>query len=440
MPAAVLILVYLALVLLPLALAAAQGLAPRTPWDELASGLGLLALAMILVEFVLLGRFRAVTAQVGSDTVMRVHQLLARAALVFALAHPFFYVSTLSPAPTWDVTRATVVNWSWPALWPGIVAWLGLAAVVTMALARDVAGYRYEVWRGLHGLGAVLVAGMGVLHALRAGRYSGDDLLGWVWIGGLALALAALAQVYLIAPTLRLRRPWRVAEVAPAALRTWRVRLKPDGPHRMRYRAGQFAWLNIGNSAFSLNENPFSIASAPSQGPELEFLVKELGDFTSRIGEVAPGTRAYVEGPHGHLTLAGHEEAPGIALIAGGVGLAPLLSLLRELQATGDPRPTLLIHANRVQEQIIAPDELEALRRDHGTRVVHVLSEPPEGWTGDTGLVDDALLRREVAEAGRRDWLFVLCGPPAMLRAVEAALIRLGVPANRILSEQFVYE
>jgi len=440
MPAAALIVIYLALVLTPLALAWVQGLAPRTPWDELASGLGLLALAMILVEFVQLGRFRAVTSRVGSDVVMRTHQLLARAALIFALAHPFFYVSPLAPAPDWDTTRRMAVEYSWPAIWPGILAWLGLGAVVAMALARDVAGYRYEIWRFLHGLGAVLVAGAGVLHALRAGRYSADPTLGWVWVAGLVLALAALAQIYLVAPLLRARRRWRVVSVTPAALKTWRLRLRPEGGHRLSYRAGQFAWLNIGHAPFSLNENPFSIASAPSEGPELEFIIKELGDFTDHIGQIAPGTRAYVEGPHGHLTVEGHADAPGIALIAGGVGIAPLLGILRELAATNDPRPTLLIYGNREESQIVCADELQSLARDHGTEILHVLSEPPEGWQGPRGLIDADVLRRHVAEAGRRDWLFVLCGPPPMLRMLEAALIETGVPAHRILSEQFVYD
>jgi predicted ferric reductase len=435
-----LIVIYLALVLTPLGLAWAQGLPVRTAWDELASGLGLVALAMILVEFAQIGRFRAVTARVGSDVVMRSHQLAARVALVFAVLHPFFYVSAMGDPPAWDTTRQTAISQSWRALWPGILAWLGLGMVVTMALARDVAGYRYEIWRGLHGLGAVLVAGGGVLHALRAGRYSGDDLLGLVWIGGLGLALAALATVYVLAPALRAQRPWRVRSVSRAARRTWRLRLAPEGAHRLRYRAGQFAWLTIGRGPFSLSDNPFSIASAPSQGRELEFVIKELGDMTDRIGELAPGTRVYVDGAHGHLTLTGQEDAPGVALIAGGVGIAPLLGILREMAAGGDPRPSLLIYANRIPEQIVCDDELQALARDHGTQLVHVLSEPPEGWTGETGFVDARMLRRHVAEAGLQDWLFVVCGPPPMLHTVEAALLEMGVPARRILSEQFIYD
>tara|TARA_R100000908_G_C3648789_1_gene81546 strand:- start:1 stop:438 length:438 start_codon:yes stop_codon:yes gene_type:complete len=127
----------------------------------------------------------------------------------------------------WDVTKQTALNYGWAGLWPGIAAWLLLGGLVTLAIARDVSGARYEHWRLLHGLGAVLVAGFGVLHGLRAGRYSGDPLLAWVWIGLFTLAMGALLYVYIAAPLMRWRRPWRVASVTPAAERIWTVTLSP---------------------------------------------------------------------------------------------------------------------------------------------------------------------------------------------------------------------
>src|SRR6056297_968361 len=340
MPAAALILLYLCLALAPLGLAWAQGLPPRSPLDELASGLGLVALAMILLEFLQLGRFHITTARVGSDVVMRAHQLLARVALGGALLHPFLYTAPMKQAPVWDTTRQTAIEVSWPALWPGIAAWFLLGALVASGIGRDALGIRYQTWRALHGLGAVLVAGGGTLHALRAGRYSADPALATLWLMLLALSIGALLWVYVISPLKQLRHPFRVASVAPAAERTWRLRLAPDAKRPFRYRAGQFAWLTIGHPVWSLNDNPFSIASAPAQGEALEFIIKELGDSTSRIGQLQPGIRVWVDGPHGHLTLESHQTAPGVALIAGGVGVAPLLGLLRELAATGDPRQT----------------------------------------------------------------------------------------------------
>jgi predicted ferric reductase len=440
MPAAALILLYICLGLLPLGLAWAQGLPPRSPIDELASGLGLVALAMILLEFLQLGRFQIITARVGSDVVMSVHQLLARVALGAALLHPFLYSAPMKEAPVWDTTRQTAIEASWPALWPGIAAWLILGALVASGIGRDALGIRYQTWRALHGLGAVLVAGGGTLHALRAGRYSADPALSTLWLALLALAVGALLWVYVISPLKQLRHPFRVSSVTPAARRTWRLRLAPDSPRRFDYDAGQFVWLTIGHPVWSLNDNPFSIASAPAQGDELEFIIKELGDSTSRLGAQPPGTRVWVDGPHGHLTLEGHEDAAGVALIAGGVGIAPLLGLLRELAATNDPRPTALLYGNRTADQIVAGDELDHLAETHGTQLVHVLSEPPKDWTGATGRIDAALLRAHFGTAAHHDWLYVLCGPPAMIKAIESTLINMGVPASNILSELFRYD
>ncbi len=442
--ALLLIVLYLAVALLPLALAGAGARPPRSFWDELASGAGLLAFAVILVEFVLSGRFRSVSGHIGMDVTMRMHQLFARGALVLALAHPFFYVTGFNPPLPWDPTRQETLTDDFAALLTGVLAWVLLPVFVLVSIGRDRLGVSYETWRWMHGLGALLIAAFLLHHALAAGRYSADPVLAALWSLLFAIAVLSLVNVYVVKPLIQRRRAWQVAAVRPLALKTWELTLRPEGHAGLRYDAGHFVWLNVGHSAFSLRENPFSISSAPGDGPDLRFIIKELGDFTGRIGETAPGTPAHLDGPHGSLTIAGRQE-PRIALIAGGVGIAPLIGILRQLRHDADGRPSLLVYANRVAEQIACGDELETLAREHGTRVVHVLSEPPAGWQGETGFVDAGLLQKIFAASGgapadMRDWLCVLCGPPPMLEAVEDGLIALGVPASQILSERFTYD
>ncbi len=96
---------YLAVLLLPLGLALASGKPPRPVMNELASGAGLLAFSVILTEFVLSGRFRAISAPFGMDVTIRIHQLMARAALVLAVLHPFLYVGPFNPPRPGDPTR-----------------------------------------------------------------------------------------------------------------------------------------------------------------------------------------------------------------------------------------------------------------------------------------------------------------------------------------------
>jgi predicted ferric reductase len=291
----------------------------------------------------------------------------------------------------------------------------------------------------MHGIGAALIAGLLLHHSLYAGRYSQDLAVAWIWIGLFSIAVVTLLFVYLIRPVLQLRVPWSVQSVRPVALKTWELTLEPLGHPGLRYRAGEFVWLNVGKSPFLLVENPFSISSAPASRPRLQFVIKELGDFTKTVGHVRPGTVAYIDGPHGNLVLPGRDE-PGVALIAGGVGIAPLIGILRQMRLDGDKRPVVLVYGNRLEDQIVYREELEALARDPSIQIVHVLGEPRKNWKGRKGVIDSELVCELFGDPSSRNWIYILCGPAPMLNVVEDALIGLGVPAGKVRSERFQYD
>lgn len=425
---------YLVAVTLPLALSALIGGPSRPVHQELASGLGILAFSMILAAFVLSGRFKRVSSGVGMDITMRFHQVTARTALAFALLHPLLYQGTPSGGPRpWDPTRQLTVTTDFSDLWTGIAAFLLFPSLVLLAIGRAHLDYKYETWRLMHGVGAVLIALLLLHHTINAGRYGSQPAMVWVWAMMTGLAIGSLLYVYMIVPLRARAHKWRVASVTQLTPRQWEVTVTPEGHAGLDYRAGQFVWLNIGHSSFSMKENPFSICSGPGEGPEVSFMIKELGDFTRTVGSVAPGTVAYLDGPYGNLCVDGRGE-PGVALIAGGVGLAPLLGILRQMRATADGRQVKLVYGNRLANQIAYRSELSS------EDVTFVLSEPPENWTGETGFVDAALMDRVFSAEQFRDWVFVICGPPIMMDVVEEHLILKGTPAHRILSEKFVYD
>ena len=439
MSARVLLPLYLGIVLMPLVLAGVSGVPPRSFWDEVASGAGMLAYAILLVEFVLSGRFRQVSAKVGMDVTMRAHQVMARTCLVLAMIHPFLYAAPRNPTMAWDATRAETILWEFGAMQGGILAFLLLPAFVLLSIHREALGYRYEVWRALHGIGAIVIA-IGIQnHVREAGRYSDVPALAVFWRMLFVVAAATLVTVYVLRPLIKLLRPWRTGVPRLIGERTWALDLHPAGHRGLKYRAGQFAWISVGRFAVSLSDNPFSIASAPGEGERLRFVIKELGDFTSRIGDIPEGTRAYVDGPYGSVTLPG-PEVPGVAMIAGGVGIAPMLGLLRQKILDGDERPTVLIYGNRTAAQILDAPLLSeaALRPD--CRLIEVLSEPPERWEGRIGTISPDLLKSVFDKREHREWAYLLCGPAPMLDTVEETLAEMGVPAERILSERFTYD
>lgn len=435
---ALLLVLYLALICAPLGLAFAQDKPPRPLLDELSSGAALAGFAILLAEFVLSGRFRAISGRIGMDVTMRLHQLLARTALVLIVLHPFLYSTPDNPPIPGDTTRQLTLGLDGASVLTGIVALVLLPVLAVTAIFRDQLRCKYETWRLAHGLGALLVALFGAHHALAAGRYSAEPLLSWFWIVLLALAIASLVWVYACKPLAQWFRPYAVKTVRRIAERTWELVIEPKGHAGMPFAAGQFVWLNVGHSPFSLYENPFSMSSAPGGG-DIAFVIKEAGDFTGSLGQIRSGTTAYVDGPHGNLTL-DRRHGKGIALLAGGVGIAPLISLLRELARSGDPRPIVLVYGNRAADQIVYRDELDALAKRENVSVVHVLSEPPPGWTGLVGQLDAERIRAQFAFPDAREWIYFVCGPPAMLEACERALIALGVPPAQIVSERFRYD
>jgi ferredoxin-NADP reductase len=123
-------------------------------------------------------------------------------------------------------------------------------------------------------------------------------------------------------------------------------------------------------------------------------------------------------------------------LIAGGVGIAGLISMLRTMADRRDVRPVLLFYGNREWDDAAFRDELEQLEEQLDLTLVHVLEHPPADWEGETGYLTADVLERHLPPGYRRFEYFI-CGPDPMMDAAEHALVELGVPAERVHTERF---
>ncbi len=123
-------------------------------------------------------------------------------------------------------------------------------------------------------------------------------------------------------------------------------------------------------------------------------------------------------------------------LIAAGVGITPLLSMLRTLADRGDRRRHLLIVAARTEDELMLRPEIASLHTRLSLRVVDVLSRPHPAWLGETGRITRSLLARRLPRRPQRLEYFV-CGPQPMVSAASRDLSGLGVPLRRIHTERF---
>jgi predicted ferric reductase len=431
-------------------------------WRKLSSGLAIVAFALLTVQFVLSSRLQAITGRVGIDITMHFHQLAAKVITVALVLHPVLYlVPTLYSDPAAGLAQL-VAMFSNDVFASGVLAWVMLLALTVSAILRDWLPMPYETWRLSHGLTAAALAIAGLHHAINVGSYSAGLTLAQLWIVLVGLTFIVLGYLYLVKPWQLSQRPYYVSHVHRVGeglwgITLWPAKLQPVGvlARGMRpkvttpisFEAGQFAWITIGAAPFVFADHPLSIASAPADRPRFRFIVKEVGDFSKALGRFPVGTRAYIDGPYGCFTLSAAEAAlpkgetaAGLAFIAGGVGIAPILSLLRDRLAAGETRPMRLIYGNRAASQIVFRDELAKMETAMDFRVHHVLSEPPYEWSGGTGVLDAAVINAWIDWPDPARWIYFVCGPTAMMDVVERALIARGVPPARIISERFKYD
>jgi predicted ferric reductase len=424
---------YVAFCLLPLGLALGQPKAPgRAFLVELSVALGFVGLSVLALQFALVARFKVVAAPFGIDALLRFHRQISYVALAFVLAHPLLLFVA-------DTEYLKLLN-LWTAPWRArfaVTSVVALLVLVALSMWRGRLRLSYERWQAWHGLLAVAVVVLALLHASLVGYYVTGVVRRVVYDGYIGLLVFLLVWVRVVSPLLRLRRPWRVVRVDVEAGDSTTLVIEPVGHPGIRFEPGQFGWVAVDKSPFAITQHPFSFSSMADTQPggSVSMTIKSAGDFTSAISSVAPGARVYLDGPHGVFTM-DRRQAPGYVFIGGGVGVTPLYSMLLTMKAREDVRPVTLFYASLTREDVVFYDELAELAAAMpNLDVVHVLQRPPADWTGESGRITTELLVRRLPRQFRRYEYFV-CGSGAMMDAMEGALVAAGVPFSQVSTER----
>ncbi len=414
---------FLTVVLLPVWLMLLPPVPSGRPfWLEFSVALGFFGLTQIAVQFVLIARFKSVTAPYGIDVILQFHRQLAVVAIAAVVAHPLIIVLD-------NPSRLKLLNplgGNWASRF-ALLSVLALLAIAVTTIYREKLKINYEYWRLSHLLLGVTAVVFAQLHVSLAGLYTNTLWKQAIWIG-LVIYLRILKPIW------QRGSEWRVAEVRPERGNTCTLVLEPVDHPGMSFMPGQFAWLKLG-STFTLEEHPFSFSSSAERQNRVEFGIKALGDFSGSIKDVPPGTRASLDGPHGAFCIDRY-PAVGFVLIAGGVGITPMMSFLHTMADRRDPRPVVLFYADRGWEGIAYREELDRLQKHLKLEVIYVLQDPPEGWEGERGFISQEMLQKRLPkELIHRN--FFICGPPRMMEAVHDALRAQGVRQEHIHMEQF---
>lgn len=410
---------------------AALATVPQGTAGVLIDATGIAATSSLLAALVLSARLRSLTTTLGLEQVGASHRYLGCLAVAETAVHVALVVLTrpgglalLSPLTATDASLAA------------LAASLALLVLVTTYRLRRRG---HELWRRVH-LGSTAAVVVGVaLHVLWLDHLIADEMLGSWFVGVASVLFAVLAYRWLWRPassasayTVRdVRRESDSVSTLVVSPRRGRHR---SGPRTLEFEPGQFAWLRL--SRFAGEEHPYSMSSTAHDAQSLEFTVRHTGDFTDKLAKLHRGRTVYLDGPHGTFTPS--SDAPGLVMIASGVGMTPILSILRTLADRGDRRPHRLIVAAGTPDQLLFSREIETLRSRLQLEVIATVRVRAPGWRGRIGPIDGPLLATVLPGRPLRDqFVYYVCGPRMLIADALSALQILKVPASQIRTERF---
>jgi sulfhydrogenase subunit gamma (sulfur reductase) len=228
-------------------------------------------------------------------------------------------------------------------------------------------------------------------------------------------------------PSLYLPQPARIVATRQlTALEKLFTLELPDGLS-LGHQPGQFVELSV----LGVGEAPISITSSPSRSNgTFELCVRRVGDVTGALHRMGPGQIVGVRGPFGHGFQVDRFYGKDILFAPGGLGLAPLRSLINQVL---DERhlfgKVTILYGAKNPSELLFTDELAAWQARDDVDLHVTVDRPAEGWTGNVGVITTLFSKVKVYA---RNTVAIVCGPPVMYRFVLMELLGLGIPDGRI--------
>ena len=392
--------------------------------------MGLIAACLLLLQIFWSARLTFLDRTFGLNNQYIIHRMLGVVILGLVIVHPVLV--QLAD----DMLFIPFQLRYWPEF-TGLFLAVLVTGLVLSALWRPALGIPYHWWRPLHRITGAALMVLLFVHVLNV-----SETFQAGFPRQAAYAAAGLTILFYISVKANLwrtrSRSFVLTSIETAGEKAYGLRIKPrssSGRHPLAsldFLPGQFAFVTISSPNISREEHPFTIASSPTEPEGLQFIIRACGDWTSHVPDLRSGEQVFVDGPYGlftHLRCAPDQD---MIMIAGGIGMTPMLSMLRYMADTQDSRRIVLVWSNKTKGHIIYPQEIQALQdRLPQLTTYHVLTAQPGGRRLDQDRLSELL-----SGCSHQAAVFV-CGPPQMMHAVHNALRGLGFPRPQIFMERF---
>ena len=205
-------------------------------------------------------------------------------------------------------------------------------------------------------------------------------------------------------------------------------------PPELTYKPGQYFFITIKQGDRELTKH-FSFSSSPTDKDHFEFTKKFTDhEYSMALKAAKVGDWARIDAPYGQFTFEG--EYPKIALLAGGIGITPFISICKNATDERLNSKITLFYGCQTENDIAFKQELEKMQEQNkNLKIVFMVNEVSSQWKGATGVINAEMIKKELPDY--KDNLFYVCGPPPMVKAMETLVESIGLPKTQLKLEYF---
>ncbi|MEI6649375.1 MAG: ferredoxin reductase family protein [Actinomycetes bacterium] len=385
---------------------------------------------LALVGLVMVSRISWIEKAVGHDRLIFWHRRLGPYSL-FLIGFHVLLVSLGYAGNDGSRVGGELWKFTWTYDWmlPATVGFIFFLAAGLSSYKKVRKKMSYETWWTVH-LYTYLAIALSFTHQIRTGpMFLTHPVYRYYWIGLYILAAVIVLYWRFVIPVFRFfRYELRISSIVDEGANMVSVIMRGHNLDRMNALGGQFFTWRFLTPGHIWVSHPYSLSATPTSS-EFRITVKNLGDGSGSVKDLKPGTRVFFEGPYGIFTAQKVTRGLGhVVLIGGGVGLAPLLSLIDDFDDSVDIDLLLRVSS---ESEIVHNRELDALAMRPGSKV-HFLVGPRQLHP----MTAKDIMR--YVPAFRYCDVYV-CGPTPLVEAVRQAADAAGVPKNRFHNEIFEF-
>ncbi|MBM7824295.1 putative ferric reductase [Arcanobacterium pluranimalium] len=382
----------------------------------------------ILIMLLLISRLPIIERAYGQDRLVVWHKRYTPWALWLIIAHVFLVVLDAAGG------FSAMSNW-FNALWNDVLTMEWVFAALIGLILFFVAGItswnrarkhlKHETWWTIH-LYMYLAVLFAFLHQVEIGGPFAQGFGKALWVACYGVVFGMIAWYRVAVPYLRSRRHKLVVEkVIRESDDVVSIVVRGSQLRKLKVAPGQFFNWRFDAPGLAYESHPYSVSGTPVND-RMRISVKNLGNASGALATIKPGTRAYIEGPYGASTDAHALGTNRTVLIAGGIGISPIISLARAIAGT---QPVDLVYRVSNNAEVALRADLRALEETPQTRV-HILPGSRAIYPMDAQMLGTLL-------GDVRGAAIYICGPNAFNETVQAAVTELGVPAQNVHVEHF---